>query len=185
MAVLIFGLVVFFGIHLLPCSRVLRQRLINRLGEGGYKGLFSLGSAAGLGLIVWGMSSAPLVAVYDPPLWGRHVTFLFVLIAMVLLVAAYTPSHIRRRVGHPMLWGISFWAAGHLLANGDLASLLLFGSFFFYAQADRIFINRRQVEAKPFEPDWIFDAAAVVLGAVTYAGVLVMHPYLFGVPVLP
>lgn len=185
MVVLILGLVVFFGTHLLACFRGLRQRLIERLGEGGYKGLFSFGAAAGLGLIVWGMSMAPLVPIYDPPLWGRHVTFLFVLIAMVLFVAAYTPSHLRRWVGHPMLWGISFWAAGHLLANGDLASLLLFGSFLLYAQADRVLVNRRQVEAKPFEPDWIFDGAAVFLGAVTYAAVLVMHPYLFGVPVLP
>lgn len=185
MTVLVLGLVIFFGVHLLPSFRRSRQALLGRLGEGGYKGLFSLGSAIGLGLIVWGKSIAPMVPVYDPPTWGRHLTFVLVLIAMVLLVAAYTPSHLRRWVGHPMLWGISFWAGGHLLANGDLASLLLFGTFLVYAQADRVLVNRRGLDGPSFEPDWIFDGAAVFLGGVTYAGILVMHPYLFGVPVLP
>lgn len=185
MSVLVLGLVIFFGVHLLPAFQTLRQSFLDKLGEGGYKGLFSLASAAGLGLIIWGKGIAPAIAVYDPPTWGRHVTFLFVLVAMILLVAAYTPSHLRRWVRHPMLWGITFWAIGHLFANGDLASLLLFGGFLAYAQVDLILVSRRQARTKDFEPDWIFDGAAIFLGAVTYIGLLVMHPLLFGVPVLP
>jgi uncharacterized membrane protein len=144
---MILGLVLFLGVH---SVRIVaddwRGRTIARLGEGPWKGLYSLASIAGFALILWGFSLArqqPQV-LWEPPAGMRHAAALFTLVAFVLVVAAYVPrNHFKARLHHPMLLGVKSWAFGHLLANGTLAHIILFGSFLAWAVADFIVSRRR------------------------------------------
>lgn len=192
---LVLGLVLFLGIHALTMARGLRASLIGRLGETPYKVVYSLASAIGLVLIVYGFGryrAEGFVPLWTPPVWGRHLALLLMLPALVLLAAAYIPSRIRDKVRHPMLAAIKIWAFAHLLANGDLGALLLFGGFLVYAVVDRIAVKRRGA-ADASNPALFGrkgtlagDIAAVIVGLLVY-GLLVtyIHPYLFGIPVLP
>jgi uncharacterized membrane protein len=137
MTLLIVGLVLFLGVHSL---RVVgegpRNSLQARLGAGGYKGLYTLLSLAGFALIVWGYGVArqsPQL-LWLPPVWTRHLAALLTLPAFVLLVAAYVPGNaIKARLHHPMVLGVKTWALAHLISNGMLADLLLFGGFLIWA----------------------------------------------------
>ena len=190
MWVLLAGLVLFMGAHLIPTLPDLRTRLIARIGRGPYSGLFSVVSLLGLVMIVWGYGRMQGLArgnpqVWDPPAWSKHVTMLLMVPALILLVAAYVPSRIRSATGHPMLIAIMLWALGHLLANGDLASVLLFGSFLAYAVYDRVSVGQRRAlgplgEVKGGLPG---DIAAIAGGLAFYALLLVWgHQKLTGVP---
>lgn len=142
------GLIVFFAIHLVPTQPGLRGGLVERYGEGAYKGVFSLISLLGLVLIVVGYAKLQAMPgknpqLWFPPMWLRHVALALMLPSMILLVAAYVPSRIRDVVKHPMLVAVKLWALAHLLANGDLASVVLFGSFLAWAVYDRISVKRR------------------------------------------
>ncbi len=188
MTLLILGLILFLGWHLLPTRPDLRARLVARLGEGPYKGLFSLVSIAAFVLLVWGYRAAPFVPVWDPPVWMRHLTLLLMVLAAILMVAAYVPGRIKAKLKHPFLTSVKTWAVAHLLANGDLASILLFGSFLAYAVYDRISVKGRQerglvtvAASGPVRNDVI----AVVGGLVVYVVIAFwLHP-LLGVPVMP
>jgi uncharacterized membrane protein len=193
MWLLLVGLGLFFVAHLVPTRPDLRARLVARFGAGRYSGLFSVVSLVALAMIVWGYGRMQGLArgnpqVWDPPAWSKHVTMLLMVPALILLVAAYVPSRIRNATGHPMLIAIMLWALGHLLANGDLASLLLFGSFLAYAVYDRISVGQRHAlgplgEAKGSLPG---DVAAIAGGLVLYALLLFWgHQKLTGVPLLP
>ena len=140
MSYLIIGLALFLGIHSVRIfADTWRTAQIARRGEGAWKGLYSLASAVGLGLIIWGYGQArqqPVVLWASPP-WTRHAASLLVLISFVLLAAAYVPKNgIRHRLHHPMVLGVKVWAFAHLLANNTLADLLLFGSFLVWAVLD-------------------------------------------------
>lgn len=192
MALLIAGLVLFLGIHILPMLPATRSGLVTRLGENGYKGVFTLVSAVGLGLTIYGYGQArfegsPLL--YDPPFWLRHVTMLLMVPVFIFLAAAYMPCKIARVLKHPMLVAIKLWALSHLLANGDLASVLLFGGFFLWAVADRISIKRRgpgagQLAAATQDPGKYSDVLVILIGLALY-GLFVwkLHVWLIGVPV--
>lgn len=148
MLLLVLGLVLFFAIHLVPTQPELRRGFVARFGEGAYKGAFSLVSFAGLMLIVYGYHKLQVMPgknpdLWYPPVWTRHVAATLMMPAIVLLVAAYVPSRIRDAAKHPMLLSIKLWALAHLLSNGDLASVLLFGSFLAWAVFDRISVRRR------------------------------------------
>jgi uncharacterized membrane protein len=137
MIVLLLGLVIFLGIH---STRIVaepfRTRMLQRLGEGRWKGMYSLASALGLGLIVlgYGLARTQPVVLWMPPTWTRHLAALLMLGSFVLLAAAYVPRNaIKARLHHPMMLGIKLWALGHLLANGTLADLVLFGAFLVWA----------------------------------------------------
>lgn len=184
MWILVAGLVVFFGIHL---TRVIAPGLRERqvaAGEQRWKGIYSLIALAGVGLMVWGWivyrGEAP--QVFDPPAWGRHVAMALMLPALILVAAANMPAgRIKAAVKHPFLLGIILWAGAHLLANGDLASLLLFGSFLAYAVLDRIAVIPRGDPA-PLAVRPRSDLVASVAGVVLYAVlVLFLHQWLFGV----
>lgn len=191
MLLLIVGLVLFLGFHTVPVLQGTKAALTGKLGANGYKGLFSLGSAIGLGLIIYGYGLArsdgsPLL--YDPPVWTRHITMLLMLPVFVLLIAAYVPSHIREKAKHPMLAAVKLWAFSHLLANGDLASVLLFGGFLAWAVIDRISLKRRgnPVPAnlrKPAPSGWAADAGVILAGLVLYGlTVWKLHALVIGVP---
>lgn len=148
MMLLVIGLLLFFAAHLVPTQSSLREGLVARFGEGTYKIAFSILSGIGLALIIFGWSKLAAhpgknPILWEPPLWTRHIAVALMLPAIVLLVAAYVPSRIRTAVKHPMLVAIKLWALAHLLANGDLASLILFGGFLAYAVYDRISVKRR------------------------------------------
>lgn len=186
---LILGLVIFMGVHVVPTVPAWREGLVGRLGEGGYKGVFSVLSLICLGLIVWGFGDRVFVPLWDPPQWTRHVAFLLMIPAFILLAAAYIPSRIRTFMRHPMLTALKTWALAHLLANGDLGSVLLFGAFLAFAVYDRISVKRRAGgglgplgEAKGGVGG---DIAAVSVGLAAYAFMLLWgHEHLIGMPLL-
>lgn len=194
MMMLVVGLIIFLGIHVLPTSPDIRDALKGRMGETAYKGLFSLVSLIGLVIIVFGYHKMQLnpgknPLLWDPPTWTRHIAVLLMLPAMIFLVAAYIPSRIRTALKHPMLVAIKIWALAHLIANGDVASLLLFGSFLAYAVYDRISVKKRGATG-PLGPiiatPAMNDFYAVGLGALLYAALLLGgHGWLFGVSPIP
>lgn len=187
MAMLIAGLVLFLGVHTFTTLREPRAALIGRIGEGGYKGLYSLVSVAGLVLIVWGFGryrSAGYVPVWDPPASLYHLTLLVMWLAFVALAAAYAPAgKIKGMLRHPMLVGVKAWALAHLLVNGDLGSLILFGSFLAWAVYDRIAVKRRGDSGAPRSGVTAGDAIAVVAGSLAYGAMYWLHPLLIGVPI--
>jgi uncharacterized membrane protein len=189
MLVLVIGLLVFFAIHLVPSNVELRAALISRFGEVGYKVLFGSVSLIGLVLIIVGFHKLQLhpgknPQLWVPPLWTRHIALALMLPAMIALVAAYVPSHIHTWLKHPMLVAIKTWALAHLIANGDLAALVLFGSFLAFGVYDRISAKRRAalgpLGAKT--GPWINDVIVVVAGTALYAAILLwLHQLIIGV----
>src|SRR3982074_1575165 len=153
--VMILGLVVFLGVHTLPAAPELRARLIASSGEGGYKVGYALVSGLGLVLIVWGFAhyrATGWIDVWYPPKAFKHITVALMLPAVILVVAAYIRGRIYPAVMHPMVAGVKLWAAAHLLAKGDLGSIVLFGSFLGWAVFDRISLKRRADAGPPPTP---------------------------------
>ncbi|MBN9040324.1 MAG: NnrU family protein [Rhizobiales bacterium 62-47] len=190
LGVMIVGLVLFFGTHLVTTRRELRARLIAARGAAGYKIGYSLLSALGLVLIVWGFAhyrATGWIDVWYPPVAMRHIALAVMPFAVILVVASYVRGRIYAKLKHPMLAGIKLWALAHLLANGDLGSIVLFGSFLAWAVFDRISLKRRSDPGAPPIPVGGVgnDVIAVVLGLVIYLALaLVFHPFVIGVPVM-
>lgn len=185
---LVLGLVLFLGVHLVPTAPDLQGRLRAQFGDNGWRGAFSLLSVAGLVLIAWGLgvarASPANVQLWYPPVWTKHLAFALVWVAFVLLAAAYIPSRIRDRAKHPMLAGVKLWAFAHLLANGDLAGVLFFGSFLAWAVYDRISVKKRGAKGPLGEKRGGIggDVAALAAGSVFYVLMLVWgHPWLIGI----
>ena len=187
MSLLILGLVLFLGIHIFTTLREPRAALIGRIGEGPYKGLYSLVAAVGLVLIVWGFSryrSGGYIQIWNPPFAIFHPIALVLLwFAFVALAAAYAPpSRIKTVLRHPMLVGVKAWALSHLLVNGDLGSLLLFGSLLAWAVYDRIAVKRRGDQAAPTVMSFgRNDVIVIVIGTIAYIAILWLHESLIGV----
>ena len=186
MATLIVGLVLFLGVHSLSIvNEPLRNRLHNSLGEGAFKGLYSLAALVGLVLIVWGYGNARLdpTVIYTSPGWLRHLAMLLLIPVFPLLLATYFPGKIKAKLGHPMLVAVKLWALAHLLANGMLHDLLLFGSFLAWAVVDRISLKRRtQRPIATLPASKANDAIAVVGGLAVYVVLVIWaHQWLFGV----
>jgi len=195
LAVMILGLALFLGVHTLPAQRQLRARVVTSLGEGGYKIGYALVSLLGIALIAWGFSHYRAAGMID--VWQRfcplqvlrilkHITVALMLPAVILVVAAYIRGHIYTTLKHPMLAGVKLWAAAHLLANGDLGSIILFGSFLAWAVYDRISLKRRADAGGPPIPvgGWGNDLIAVVVGIIAYLALaFAFHPVVIGVPV--
>jgi uncharacterized membrane protein len=185
MSVLIIGLVIFLGVH---CVRIVapgwRDRRIAAMGEGPWKGIYSLVSIIGFVLLVWGYGLARPVApvFYEPPVWMKHVTAFLMILAFVSLgIYALPAGRLKPILKHPMLVAIKIWALAHLLANGDLASILLFGSFLVWAVFDRIAAKRRAAPVPAAGPV-AYDIVAVIAGLVVYVlFVWRLHEWLFGV----
>lgn len=190
MLLLILGLVLFLGVHSVSIvSATGRNQLVKKIGEGPWKGLYALAALAGLVLIVVGYSAAreTPVLLYTLPNGFRHLAALLMLPVFVLLLAAYLPGRIQRAAKHPMLLAVKFWALAHLLANGTLADVLLFGGFLVWAVVDRISVKRRAaaglLRSAPTAPASAGnDAIALVGGLVVYVVFAVwVHGWLFGV----
>jgi uncharacterized membrane protein len=186
MTTLILGLLLFLGAHSISIANdPWRNRMQTRLGEVGWKGLYSLISIAGFVLIVQGYAAARLdpVVLYTPPTALRHVAMLLLVPVFPLLLSTYLPGRIKSAVKHPMLVATKLWAFAHLLANGNLADVVLFGGFLAWAVADRISLKRRQTRALHTAPAGkVNDVIAVVGGLALYVGfVMWLHVWLIGV----
>lgn len=188
MTLLILGLLLFLGAHSIRIvASDWRGRQLARLGEKGWKGLYSVVSLIGLVLIVWGFGLARQqpVPLYAPPLWLRHLNALFTLLAFILVAAAYVPgNHLKARLGHPMLAGVKTWAFGHLLATGMLHDVLLFGAFLLWAVVDFITSRRRdRATGITYPPGTVRgDVIVAVAGVVAWAVFAFwLHGWLIGV----
>ena len=187
MTILIVGLALFLGIHVFSTLRGTRAAVIGRIGEGPYKGLYSLLAAVGLVLIVWGFGryrSGGYIQIWTPPFDLFHPIALVLLwLALVALAAAYAPaSRIKSLLRHPLLVAVKVWALSHLLVNGDLGSLLLFGSLLAWAVYDRIAVKRRgDSGAPPVASFGRNDVIVLVIGSLAYIALLWLHEMLIGV----
>ena len=190
LAIMILGLVLFLGVHTLTTQRDLRARMIASTGEGVYKAGYALVSLLGLVLIVRGFAhyrSEGLIELWTPPRALKHLTMALMLPAVILVVAAYIRGRIYMAVKHPMLSGVKLWAAAHLIANGDLGGIILFGSFLGWAVFDRISLKHRaDAGAPPIPVGGIGnDLIAVAVGIVAYLALaFAFHPVVIGVPVV-
>jgi len=186
---MLLGLVLFFSAHGLQIVGRTRLLLLERMGRNLYTIVYSIVSLAGLALIVFGFAdyrSGGLIHVWFPPLWIRHMALLVNWFAIVFFVAAYLPCHIRRTLRHPMLTGIMILAITHLLANGDMGGMILFGTFLSWAVAARISIRFRAVYANPVKASMLFDFLALAVGSVAYAIIVFwLHPHIFNIHVWP
>jgi uncharacterized membrane protein len=192
LAVLTLGLVVFLGAHTFVTARAARAAAMKRLGTAPYWILFSVVSIIGVLLIGWGFAlyrAAGYIEIWTPPAWMRHLTILLMWPSIILVVAAYLPGHIKRAAKHPMLAGVKIWAFAHLLSNGDLGSIILFGGFLGWAVYDRIAVKRREAAGEVTniqyaDGGWTNDAIALVIGTFVYfALAYTFHPAIIGVPV--
>lgn len=181
---LILGLSIFFAMHLLPSVTVARNALFAKLGEKAYKGLFALVSFIGLYFIVTGKGAAPFTPVWEPPKWSYVITNVSMMVALYLLVAMNMKSNIKRFTAHPMLWGITFWSGGHLITNGDRASMILFGSFLAYSLFAMYSANRRGAMPSGRRISFRYDAMVLVVAAVIYVFLANFHAWFTGVALI-
>lgn len=192
MALFVIGLVIFFGTHVFSAirSRADGEDLRARIGEMPYMLGYSLVSLIGFVLIVYGYGATRGAGVlYTPPTWLAHINLLLTIPAFILIVASQVPAgYIKKATKHPMLVAVKLWALGHLLANGELNSVILFGSFLAYAVFDRIMVKRRGDNGPG--PDMtlnpVMDGVSIVVGLGAWAAIAFwLHPILFGVYALP
>ena len=188
MTVLIAGLILFLGVH---STRIIAEgwhmRMASRLGEGAWKGLYSVVSVAGFALLVWGYGLARQqpVVLWSPPVGTRHVAALLMVFSFVLLAATYVPRNwIKARLHHPMVLAVKTWAVAHLLANGNMADVLLFGSFLVWAALSFRAARQRDRAARTVYADGTASGTAitVVVGLLAWAGFTFWaHAWLIGV----
>ena len=189
LAILIVGLIIFIGPHVLVTLRGPRAAVIAQIGEWPYKGLIALVSLVGLILIAYGFGAYRAngwIDIWHPPRWTYYITEFLMWPASVFVVAAYIRGNIWRRLKHPMLVGVKTWAVAHLIANGDVGSIVLFGSFLVWAGYDRASLKRRTDPGAPSIPadGRRNDVIAVVVGTVLYLALgLIFHPLVVGIPV--
>jgi len=186
LTILVLGLVVFLGSHIFVTFRETRAALIARLGVG-YRALFALVAIIGLALIIYGYGDYRAhgwVQIWSPPAFMRHITITLMLFAAIF-IAALIPSHIKAWIKHPMVTSVKTWALAHLLSNGDLGSILLFGAFLLWGGYARVAAKRRGDRGFANPPaGWTNDGIVVVVGIVVFFLLAYyFHPYVIGVPV--
>jgi uncharacterized membrane protein len=182
MVKLVLGVLLWSATHFVPtAARGLRNSLAGKLGENGYKGVFVASMVLAIYLIISGWKATLPELLYVPPAWGRHLTALLVLIAFILFGASHGSNNIRRLVRHPQLTAVVIWGAGHLLANGEARSVVLFGGLTLWALISIVLINRRDgAWEKPPAAPRKKDIITVVIGLVIYGIFAAAHQWLFG-----
>jgi len=188
MLTMIVGLLLFLGTHSIRVfAENWRNRQISERGEKTWQGIYSVIALAGFLLIIWGYGQARLepLVVWQPPVWTKHLAALLTLPAFILLVAAYVPgTKIKTMIGHPMVLGVKLWALAHLLANGMLADIILFGSFLLWSVLDyRASRTRDKAAGMVYQAAGISrDIIAIVVGIFAWAAfAIVLHGWLIGV----
>jgi|TARA_B100001964_G_scaffold218148_1_gene258899 uncharacterized membrane protein len=182
MDLLILGIIIFFTIHLVPISP-LKNILINLLGENKYKGLFSLIALVGLLIIIYGYSIADFYLIWEPLSYSREIALVLMPISIVLLASANMQTNIKRFIKHPMLIGILVWSFVHLLANGDLRSIILFASFGVYALIDIMYSKKVLTTNNITNYTLTKDMIIVIIGLVAYTLIVHFHQYIAGVDI--
>ncbi|MBY6188004.1 NnrU family protein [Marinobacter hydrocarbonoclasticus] len=179
MVALTLGMVAFIALHLIPGTAV-RDKLAGALGETLYKALFALASLAALVAVGWGETQSGYVSVWLPPVWTRHLAPLMMLASCYLMVTYLLGGKLKGLTPNPMLWSVVIWAVAHLLANGDLASLILFGGFTLYS----LLAIARSRSQRRTDYTGRHELLVAVVALTVYVGLLLAHPYLFGVAVM-
>ncbi|NRP86342.1 hypothetical protein GFPCMMHI_02246 [Ensifer adhaerens] len=188
MALLILGIVLFLGVHLIRVvAPGLRTSMIASIGEAGWKIAYSVASILTLILLIYGFGQArDMTPIWSPPFWMSHITILLMLFAMICLVASLLPAgHIAVRTKHPMVLSVKIWALAHLLSNGDGAAILLFAAFLAWGVILRISLKRRQrageIMLRPFVSAK-YDLYAIIIGVVVWALIIwKLHAWIIGV----
>ena len=188
MVILIVGLLMFLGTHSVRIfAEDWRNRQIARRGENAWMGLYSIISLIGFVLIVYGYGQVRLepLIIWQSPVWTKHLAALLTLPAFILLVAAYVPgTKIKTMIGHPMALGVKLWALAHLLANGTLADIILFGSFLLWSVLDyRASRQRDKAAGTVYQATGVSrDIIAIVAGIIAWAAfATVLHNWLIGI----
>ena len=183
MSLLIAGILLFTIVHLVPAaSPATRTRLVDNLGEGPYRGLFSVVIVAALVLIVFGWKAATPMSVYVPPVRGGSVISALVFAAFVLFITSKVRSNYRRFVRHPQMMAVIVWSVAHLLVNGDTRSVVLFGGLGIWAVFEIVLCNKRDGEwRKPAVVPFSADVLVAVIAGVSFAALFFLHKALFGV----
>ena len=183
MSLLIAGLLVFTVVHLMPAaSPATRAGLVDKLGEGAYRGLFSIIVLAALVLIIFGWKAATPSYVYAPPVGGGPVISALVFFAFVMFVTSKARTNYKRIVRHPQMIAVILWSAAHLLVNGDSRSIVLFGGLGIWAIFEIVLSNKRDGEwKKPDVMPFSADMMVAVIAGVAFAAFFFLHKALFGV----
>ena len=191
MLLFILGLIMFFGIHMLPFYPEYRALLIEKIdndmidGEGLYKVIFAVISLLGLIFIGIGKGSMEFIGLWNTPIFFRYITVVLIPVAFILMVAAYTPNNIKRYVPHPMLTGVIIWGATHIMVNGDVAAIILFGSFVVYSVVAIKLANRRLYDKNSQQDTQekipvVKDAIVIGIAMFGFLLLLWLHKTLFG-----
>jgi uncharacterized membrane protein len=185
MVLLTLGVLLFAFVHFIPSlAPSLKTGALQRLGEGGYKGIFSLLLLASFALIIVGWRSVEPSMIYQPPFGLHKIALGLLAIAFLLMAVSTRNSRLRLFVRHPQLTGVALWGISHLLLNGDNRSIVLFGGMLLWAVIEIIAISKREgvwIKAEP--PSWGAEAVTAIIAAITVAVVVYIHPWLSGVPV--
>jgi uncharacterized membrane protein len=186
MTILIIGLVLFFGIHLVATIPKVKALITSKVGDKGYKGIHALISFVGLGLIIWGYGNKPLMNMPEwvAPGWVYKAVLPLLWVAVVLQPASHMKTNIKRFTRHPMLWGIVIWSGVHLWLNGDHASILLFGSFFLYSLWAMFAANKRGVKKQTQKVPLYNDVIVVIVGTVAFVALAHGHKWFAGVSLM-
>ena len=187
MTLLIVGVIAFIGLHLIPYFATgLRTGLVAKIGIGGYRGIFAVAVLASMAGIIFGWRGTPPEILFAAPAWGFHVTPLFVLFGFILFFASQAPTNIKRFIRHPQMTGIFLWSVGHLAANGEDRSVILFGGFALWSVLAIVGANRRdKVWQKPEKQPIFKDIITVVIGLAVYALAIYFHEAIIGVRPMP
>jgi uncharacterized membrane protein len=182
MTKIVLGIFLWSFMHFVPAVAVdFRKNLIAKIGENPYKGIFTLFMVLAVYLVISGWRASIPENIYLPPQWGRHATSLLVLIAFIFFIAPYHATNLKRFLRHPQLTGVACWGIGHLLANGEARSIVLFGGLAAWAIIEMVLLNRRDgAWVKPDPVPMKKDMILAVAGIVVYVVVAVSHQWLFG-----
>ncbi len=184
MTLLITGLVVWIAIHLLPSYFTgIRANIIEKSSKHVYLAFVAITVLSGLAMMIMGWRSSGFFPLYDIPTWAAKATPILVLGGFILFFASGSTSNIKRFIRHPQLMGVTLWASAHLMANGDLRSIILFGGMLFWSIMMMICLNQRDGPwEKPAPQKMIKDIITVAVGAAAYVGMILIHEWLIGVP---
>lgn len=185
MGLLVLGLAMFFSLHVLTSFRDARDTLIARHGERRYRAVYSLLSVLGFVFIILGMRDAVTAPLWEPAPWSGALARWLMPFSFILLAAAYMPTNIRRFTAHPMLWAVLLWALLHLLSNGDLASVLLFGTFALYSLYAMWSQTQRGARPSSTVQPLSRDALTVLIGFLAYGALFYGHRWVSGTALVP
>ncbi len=185
MTLLILGLLVWASVHFIPSlAQPTKIKLKNKIGAAGYQGAFALVILLSLAMIIFGWRSTAPVLVYSTPVWMKSVAFVLMLPALILFVVSNGATRIKQFIRHPQLTAVILWSIAHLLSNGDVRSIVLFGGLGLWAVIEIMVINRREGQwRKPEGPTWAREFAGIAASVVIFVVVIVLHPYISGVAI--